>query len=96
MAEVFFSIITRQAIRRGSFTSVADLIAAIEAFINGWNDRCHPFTWTKTADEILPKCRPGKKNLVHTTLVANSDHLLHLATVTRRKSSSTPLRCLFG
>jgi hypothetical protein len=61
MAEVFFSIITRQAIRRGSFTSVKDLIAAIEAFIDGWNDRCHPFTWTKTADEILPKCRPGKR-----------------------------------
>ena len=61
MAEVFFSIITRQAIRRGSFTSVPDLIAAIETFIDGWNDRCHPFTWTKTADEILPKCRPGKR-----------------------------------
>ena len=42
--EVFFSIITRQAIRRGSFTSVKDLIAAIEAFTDGWNDRCHPFT----------------------------------------------------
>ena len=61
MAEVFFSIITRQAIRRGSFTSVPDLITAIETFINGWNDRCHPFTWTKTADEILSKCRPGKR-----------------------------------
>ena len=60
-AEVFFSIITRQATRRGSFTSVADLIAAIEAFIDGWNDRCHPFTWTKTANEILPRCRPSKR-----------------------------------
>jgi hypothetical protein len=35
--------------------------AAIETFIDGWNDRCHPFTLTKTADEILPKCRPGKR-----------------------------------
>jgi len=61
IAEVFFGIITRQAIRRGSFTSVQDLITAIEAFIDGWNDRCHPFTWTKTADEILPHCRPGKR-----------------------------------
>ena len=61
MVEVFFSIITRQAIRRGSFTSVKDLIAAIENFIDGWNDRCHSFIWTKTADEILPKCRPGKR-----------------------------------
>jgi transposase-like protein/transposase len=54
LVEVFFGIITRQAIRRGSFDSVKELIAAITKFINGWNDRCHPFTWTKTADEILP------------------------------------------
>jgi transposase len=61
MVEIFFGIITRQAIRRGSFTSVDDLIAAIEAFIDGWNDRCHPFTWTKTPDELLSRCRPGKR-----------------------------------
>jgi transposase len=61
MVEIFFSIITRQAIRRGSHRSVRDLITAIENFIDGWNDRCHPFTWTKTADELLPHCRPGKR-----------------------------------
>ncbi len=27
----------------------------IRAFINGWNDRCQPFVWTKTPDEILNK-----------------------------------------
>jgi len=27
----------------------------IRAFIDGWNDRAHPFVWTKTADEILKK-----------------------------------------
>jgi transposase len=57
LVEVFFGIITRQAIRRGSFTNVKDLIAAISRFIDSWNDRCHPFTWTKTADEILPHAR---------------------------------------
>jgi transposase len=57
LVEVFFSIITRQAIRRGSFDSVKELMAAIGAFIDGWNQRCHPFTWTKTADEILPHTR---------------------------------------
>jgi transposase len=62
MVEVFFSIITRQAIRRGSFTSVTGLIAAIENFIDGWNGRCHPFTWTKSADDILPHCKPGKRS----------------------------------
>jgi transposase len=54
LVEVFFGIITRQAIRRGSFDSVPQLVAAIRTFIDGWNERCHPFTWTKTADEILP------------------------------------------
>ena len=43
LVEVFFGLITRQAIRRGTFTSVKDLIAAIETFIDGWNDRCQPF-----------------------------------------------------
>jgi len=52
---VFFGIITRQAIRRGTFTSVPDLIAAIETYIDAWNDRCQPFTWTKDADTILAK-----------------------------------------
>jgi transposase len=55
MIEIFFGIITRQAIRRGTFTSVKDLIAAIETFIDGWNERCQPFVWTKTADQILAK-----------------------------------------
>jgi len=55
LVEVFFSIITRQAIRRGSFDSVKDLVAAIRAFIDGYNERCQPFVWTKTADEILPR-----------------------------------------
>jgi transposase len=54
LVEVFFSIITRQAIRRGTFRSVKDLVGAISRFIEGWNDRCAPFVWTKTADQILP------------------------------------------
>ena len=51
--ECFFSVITRQAIRRGSFTSVKGLVTAIGTFIDSWNDHPHPFTWTKDADEIL-------------------------------------------
>ena len=57
LVEVFFGIITRQAIRRGTFTSVKELTTAISRFIDGWNERCHPFTWTKTPDEILPHAR---------------------------------------
>src|SRR4051794_15962057 len=55
LVEVFFGIITRQAIRRGSFESVKELVTAIRAFIDGYNQRCRPFIWTKTADEILPR-----------------------------------------
>jgi hypothetical protein len=54
LVEVFFRIIIRQAIRRGTFGSVKDLVTAISRFIDGWNERAQPFTWTKTADEILP------------------------------------------
>src|SRR5207302_9321696 len=50
MVEIFFAIITRQAIRRGTFSSVKDLVAAIRRFIAGWNERCEPFVWTKPAD----------------------------------------------
>lgn len=57
LVEVFFGIITRQAIRRGTFRSVKDLIAAIRRFIDGWNERCQPFVWTKGADEILAKAK---------------------------------------
>jgi len=52
LVEVWFGIIERQAIHRGTFGSVRDLNAKMRAFIDGWNDRCHPFIWTKTADEI--------------------------------------------
>jgi hypothetical protein len=55
LVEVFFGIITRQAIRRGSFDNVKALVAAIRTFIDGYNERCQPFIWTKTADEILPR-----------------------------------------
>ncbi len=53
LVESFFSIITRQAIRRASFTSVRQVTDAIRTFIDGWNDRCVPFIWTKTVADIL-------------------------------------------
>ncbi|CAN5179829.1 IS630-like element ISMsm5 family transposase [soil metagenome] len=55
MVEIWFGIIDKQAIRRGVFTSVKDLNAKIRQYITGWNDRKHPFVWTKPADEILRK-----------------------------------------
>ena len=53
LVEVFFAIIERQALRRGDFASVDELVAPIRWFCDGWNQRCQPFTWTKDADQIL-------------------------------------------
>ena len=55
MVEIFFGIITRQAIRRGTFTSVKDLIAAIETSSTAGTNAAQPFVWTKTADQIIPR-----------------------------------------
>ena len=60
LVECFFSILTRQTIRRGSYTSVADLTAAIQTYIDGWNERATPFTWTKPADDILTSIESAK------------------------------------
>jgi transposase len=60
LVECFFSIITRQAIRRGSFTSVRQLTGAIGAFIDNWNANPKPFAWTKDADEIIASINRAK------------------------------------
>lgn len=66
LVEVWFGIVERQAIRRGVFKSVRDLNAKIRTFIDGWNDRSHPFVWTKTADQILATAnRPTTSNARH-------------------------------
>ena len=57
LVEVFFAIIERQALRRGDFASVEELVAAIGRFCDGWNQRCQPFRWTKDADQILAKLK---------------------------------------
>jgi putative transposase len=42
-------------IRRGSFSSVKELIAKIEQFVAAYNKTKAPFNWTATADSILEK-----------------------------------------
>jgi len=55
--ERWFGIITQQAIRRGTFSSVAQLRKRIEAFVENYNTNCRPFAWTATAESILDKVR---------------------------------------
>ena len=50
-----FGIVTRHAIRRGSFNSLAELITRIDTYIGSWNEDTAPFEWTATADEIIAK-----------------------------------------
>jgi transposase len=53
--ERWFGLITQRAIRRGTFTSVADLIQKIDSFVQHYNRSSRPFVWTATADSILQK-----------------------------------------
>lgn len=53
--ERFFALITDKAIRRGSFTSVKQLVQRIDHFVAAHNANCQPFKWTATADSILEK-----------------------------------------
>jgi putative transposase len=53
--ERFFGLITEKAIRRGSFSSVRDLVGKIDHFVSRYNRTCEPFVWTATTDSILQK-----------------------------------------
>jgi transposase len=49
----WFGLLTDKLIRRGARTSVPALENDIREWIATWNDNPRPFSWTKTADEIL-------------------------------------------
>jgi transposase len=53
--ETFFSTLTRQRIRRGSFQSITDLQVAINRYLNEHNADPRPFVWTASAASILEK-----------------------------------------
>ena len=49
----WFAELTTRKLRRSAHRSVAELEAAINAWIQAWNQDPRPFVWTKTADQIL-------------------------------------------
>jgi len=61
MVERFFGEITRKRIRRGVFTSVAELESAIMLYLENHNAAPKPFVWTKSAGEILEKVARAKQ-----------------------------------
>ena len=55
MVERFFRDITVNRLRRGVFTSVPELIGAIDEYVAHHNTKPKPFIWTKSAADILQK-----------------------------------------
>jgi transposase len=55
--EIWFNIITRQAIRRGTFASLHVLINTINSYIENWNQDARPFVWTASPGEIIAKVK---------------------------------------
>jgi hypothetical protein len=52
--EVTWALFRRDE-RRASFVSVPDLEAAIEEFMQAWNQNPKPFIWTASVGEIIQK-----------------------------------------
>jgi transposase len=63
MVERFFRDITVNRLRRGTFTSVPELIAAIDAYVAHHNTHPKPFIWTKNAADILQKVIRANRRL---------------------------------
>jgi transposase len=55
MVERFFRDISESRLRRGVFTSVPDLVTAIDEYVAHHNKEPKPFIWTKSARDILQK-----------------------------------------
>ena len=55
MVERFFRDLTAERLRRGVFTSVPELVAAIDEYVAHHNTDPKPFIWTKSARDILQK-----------------------------------------
>jgi transposase len=51
--ERWFAALTEKQLRRGVFRSTRELEAAIMHYLETANDNPKPFTWTKSADQIL-------------------------------------------
>ena len=65
LVERFFGLITDKAIRRGVFSSVADLEQKLMKFISKHNADPVPFVWTKSVEVILEKVARAKQSIIH-------------------------------
>jgi len=63
LVERFFGVLTAKQLKRGVFTSVAELEQTIIAYIEKQNIHLKPFVWTKSAEEILHKVKRARSTL---------------------------------
>jgi transposase len=63
LIERWFAELTNKRIRRDSFFSVDELVAAINAFLAAWNENPKPFVWTATVDSIVAKLARCRQTL---------------------------------
>ena len=63
LVERWFEELSEKAIRRGSFVSVAYLQAAIDAFLEAWNQQPKPFIWTAKVEDIIKKIERARTKL---------------------------------
>ncbi len=63
MVERFFRDLSGKRLKRGVFTSIEQLIAAIDAYIRHTNHAPKPFIWTAKATDILQKGKLARESL---------------------------------
>ena len=63
LIERWFKELTDKRLRRGVFTSVAELTAAITTWAEHWNQDPKPFIWKASAEDIITKVRRGLATL---------------------------------
>ena len=63
LIERWFKELTDKRLRRGVFTSVAELSAAITNWAEHWNLDPKPFIWKASADDIIAKVKRGRDTL---------------------------------
>ena len=66
--ESWFNRITQQAIRRGTFRSVKELVAKIDHYVKNSNRHSQPFVWTATPDSIFAKVERLCEGIYRTAL----------------------------
>ena len=63
LIERWFRELTTKRIRRDAFASLPELVAAIEEFLEVWNQDPKPFVWRATVDSILDKLSGCRQTL---------------------------------